>query len=427
MQKRYGEMMFSKDTFCIIPWSTIQINPDGSYKVCAFSGAGNGNDHGYSFGADGRPMNVLTHSILEAMNSRYHKEVRLAQSKDQRHEICRVCWDRDDSNKANEKSNSLRVNRSFYQLPDIENAINITRAPIFLTQDGTINEPPISLDLRFTNTCNMKCIMCSSLYSSLWYEDEEKLSGRKRIGIESKPWHDSPIWWQRFDEIKHRVKHIYLTGGEPFLVKGHDQLLDTLIESGFANTVTLEYDTNLSVINHKVMDKLKLFKKIVLSVSCDDIEDKYELIRFPGKFENILTNLNRLKENNFEVRHLSSCVGIYSLFAPIRLYDYFTKLGYDTYSFRFLRSPGHVDIAYLPVDIMDKVTEVYRNSNLPDKWKNYVYGYFDKYRSQFSDAERMDHLYRFVKYMNDLDSIRETNWKTTFPEVVELLQDKINI
>jgi sulfatase maturation enzyme AslB (radical SAM superfamily) len=200
-----------------------------------------------------------------------------------------------------------------------------------------------------------------------------------------------------------------------------------LIESGFANTVTLEYDTNLSVINHKVMAKLKLFKKIVLSVSCDDIEDKYELIRFPGKFDNILTNLNRLKENNFEVRHLSSCVGIYSLFAPIRLYDYFTKLGYDTYSFRFLRNPGHVDIAYLPVDIMDKVSEVYRNSNLPDKWKNYVYGYFDKYRGQFSDEERMDHLYRFVKYMNDLDSIRETNWKTTFPEVVELLQDKINI
>jgi MoaA/NifB/PqqE/SkfB family radical SAM enzyme len=417
--------MFDKATFCSIPWSTIQINPDGSYKVCAFSGSGSGGDHGYAFGDNGKPMNVLTHSILDALNSNYHKQIRLAQSKNIRHELCRVCWDRDDANKNNEESNSYRVKRTFKQTHILRNMVSIDKAPEVMAKDGYVDEYPVSLDLRFTNTCNMKCIMCSSLYSSLWEEDEEQLYGSKRTRISTVPWHDSPIWWQRFNEIKDRVKHIYVTGGEPFIIKGHEDLLDNLIASGHASDVTMEYDTNLTVINNKLLKKLKQFKNIVLSVSCDDIEDKYELIRFPGNFNKLLDNLNTLKQNNIKVRHLSACIGIYSLFTPIRVYDYFNKLGYDTYSFRFLRNPGHVDIAYLPDHIKDKVINIYQQSNLPVYWVNYMVDYFEKYRGKFSDDECMKHLEEFKKYMNKLDEIRGTDWKNTFPEVVDLLSDTI--
>jgi organic radical activating enzyme len=420
MQKQYGEIMFSKDTFCILPWSSIQINPNGDYKVCCFSGAGNGGDHGLAFDENNRVMNVMTHSILEAMNSRYHKEVRLAQSENIRHPICKVCWDRDDANSAKgQETTSLRSNRSFKQLPHLDNAITLERAPIYLVKDGSLNEYPISLDLRFSNQCNMKCIMCSSLYSSMWVEDEIKLHGRS-IAIEKEPWHDSPKWWDQFDMIKHRVRHIYLTGGEPFVVKGHDTLLNKLIDGGYAKDVVLEYDTNLSVINNKILDKFSHFNKIVLSVSCDDIEDQYEHIRFPGKWETMLTNLQKLKDKNIQIRHLSSCVGIYSIYSPIRLYNYFSKLGYDTYSFRMLRAPAHFDVAFLPDHMKKEIINTYNDSNLPEKWKNFVCGYLENNMDKYGEVGSF-HISNFVKYMNQLDEIRNTDWKKTFPDVVKLL------
>ena len=101
--------MFQKDTFCILPWSSIQINPSGDFKICCFSGEYNNDsasnlNHGMSVDDEGNVMNVMTHSIMDALNSETHKKIRLAQSRNERHPMCKVCWDRDDANKNNEIS-----------------------------------------------------------------------------------------------------------------------------------------------------------------------------------------------------------------------------------------------------------------------------------------------------------------------------------
>ena len=96
--------MFSKETFCSIPWSTAEINPDGRYKVCAFTGAGSDENPNFYKDKTGRQINVLTHSIIEGMNTNLHKQIRIAQSKKERHPSCKVCWERDDACKDNEES-----------------------------------------------------------------------------------------------------------------------------------------------------------------------------------------------------------------------------------------------------------------------------------------------------------------------------------
>jgi len=443
--------MFNKDTYCMLPWSSIMIAPSGDYKICCFSGFDVANieknpegSHGMCVDEKGKVMNVLTHSIQDALNSKYHKQIRLAQSKNERHPMCEVCWTRDDANASKgQKTTSLRYFRSFVQLVDMDNAVTMEKASTVIQEDGSIDEYPISLDLRFTNVCNMKCIMCSSKYSNQWYEDEAKM-GRGSFNYGNKlynfieingivksdiiPWHESSIWWDQFDSIKDRIRHIYVTGGEPFIIKGHDVLLDKLIEHDLAKNIIMEYDTNLSVINNKLLDKLKAFKDVLMAISCDDIGEQYELIRFPGKFSTITKNLEFLKENNFKIRYLSSCIGIYSIFSPIRLYDHFSKLGYTNekdYVFRFLRQPNDIDISFLPVSVKKKIIAVYEKSNLVQKWKNFVIGHLENNMKKYTEEESKIHLKRFVRYMDKLDEIRGTNWRKTFPDVVELLDGYI--
>jgi pyruvate-formate lyase-activating enzyme len=434
--------MFHEHTYCILPWSSIQINPSGDLKICCFSGVSSDtsaeNNHGMCLDDDGNVMNILTHSIKDALNSKYHKELRLAQSNNERHPMCKVCWDRDDANK-NQYKTSLRYYRSFRQLQNLDGAIPLHEASNRMNDDGSIDSIPISLDLRFTNVCNMKCVMCSSIYSNQWYEDEVKLYNTTSFAVDSKVysirvengvyktdmpvWHDSPIWWEKFDEIKNQIRHIYLTGGEPFIIKGHDILLDKLIECGVADKVILQYDTNLSVINDKILNRLVQFKEVLIDVSCDDIGERYEFIRYGGKFKTLIDNLDKLKSKNIKFRNITSCVGIYSLFSPIRVHEFFSQMGYDEYAFRVLRSPWHSDVAFLPDDLKMKVIKIYEVSNLPVKWKKFIIGYLENNIGKHTQENCENHLKNHIMYLDKLDEIRGTNWKETFPEVVSLLKD----
>jgi len=434
--------MFNKQTFCSLPWSTLQIMSTGDYKICMFSGAGEENDqsmpvdHGLAHDENGNVMNVLTHSMLEALNSQYHKQIRLSQAEGKRDNLCRICWDRDDAMASKgQPSNSIRVKRSFGQFINMDNAITLTNVNDFAKPDGSLDEFPISLDLRLSNQCNMKCIMCSPKYSSLWYEDELKLYGRDHITVGKKTyplyiengvfktdipnWNDSPIWWQRLDEIKHRLRHLYISGGEPFLIKAHDIMLQKLIDADVAKNIVLEYDTNLTVINDNILTKLKQFKNVLLFVSCDDIEDKFELIRFPGKFNKMLENLEKIKSRGIKVSHISSCVGMYSIFSPIRLEEYFNKLGYNNFSFRFLRTDPY-NIAYLPDSIKKEIIKIYEKSNISNRWKGFICGYLENNMNKYEDISE-SYVNKFTSHMDNLDNIRGTNWKKTFPEVSELL------
>ena len=465
-------MSFTKETFCSMPWSSILILPSGDFKICCFTGhsiPGGGDSHGVAVDENMNVMNVLTHSIKDAMNSVWHKEIRAAQAKGERHVACRVCWDRDDAaTKQGVKSTSLRVVRTFDQniegserynpennrvggQPMIGSAIpeNASKWLIDTTAntDGSMKDiMPISLDIRFSNLCNAKCIMCEPLYSTLWYEDYEKLTGNnifstgpKKYKILKNPkvngghtyssdfeqWRDDPRWWNQLDELAPHLQHVYITGGEPFIQPQHDKFLDRLIEAGYAKNIVLEYDTNLSVMNTKILDRLSKFKDIILRISTDDVGARYELIRHPLKFDNLIKNMGLLKDYGLDkkIDTITTCIGIYSMYAPMRMYDYFAPMGYDKYFIRVLVSPRAVNMAYLPRKIKEKVINDYdRNNYLPHFHKTHVAGYLKNNFDLVSDEEGKRHLNQFVNYMEGLDRIRGTNWKETFPEIVDLLK-----
>jgi len=462
-------MNFTKDTFCTMPWSSILILPSGDFKFCCFTGhtlPSGGDSHGIAFDEEGNTMNVLTHSIKDAMNSVFHKEIRAAQAKGERHIACKVCWDRDDAAKRQGvRSTSLRVIRTFDQnvegadrynpernrvggQPMIGSAIpeNATEWLIDPNTGSMKDIMPISLDIRFSNLCNAKCIMCEPLYSTLWYEDHERVfgtpyfnSGLKKYNIIKTPkvtgghtfssdmpeWRDDPRWWKQLDELAPHLQHIYITGGEPFLQPQHDVFLDKLIDGGYAKNIVLEYDTNLSVMNKKILERLSKFKDIILRISTDDVGPQYELIRHPLKFDTLLKNMSLLKDYGLDkkIDTITTCIGIYSMYAPMRMYETFAPMGYDRYFIRILRSPKAVDMAYLPRKIKEKVINDYDGSNfLPHFHKTHVAGYLKNNFDLVDDEQAKQHMNSFVRYMEGLDKIRGTDWKATFPEIVDLLK-----
>lgn len=427
----------NNSVYCALPWMQLMIAPSGDYKICCFSGDPSSYTHGFCLDENGKTMNVLTHSMHDALHSKTAASIRQAQMDDKRHPECSVCWGKDDDSASSGLtfSYSLREMRTFRQYPQW----GIETTPDVITK----TEPKIrSLDLRFTNSCNLKCIMCTPLYSNLWYEDYTKIYGNQFGDVNVKytimkdesgkyksdmpNWFDTEIWKERFDSVKNDLQHLYITGGEPFLVKGHLDTLDNLIECDLAKNITLEYDTNLTVINNKLLERFAKFKRVLISVSIDDVGDRYEYFRFPGKFSTVLENIKFLNENkgsNVAIKRISACIGILNIFLPWRLAKFVEseKLSPIPTSYRLLKYPDHFDIKYLPKKLKDIVLKYYQNNESFDAQHSQVVGrLLNNY--DIPEEECVVKIHEHISYLDKIDKLRGLDWRKTFPETSALLK-----
>ena len=150
------------------------------------------------------------------------------------------------------------------------------------------------LDLTVDNDCNLECVMCSPLYSRKlhsFYEKELKISAEKN-------WVTS-LTNEDISGLIPNLEQVTLTGGEPFLSKRSVDIIRHIATSGRAHEIVLRVFTNLSHLPVELLKDLNAFKKLELILSIDSVEDNYELMRFPAKWNNLLQNIEKIKQQTF--------------------------------------------------------------------------------------------------------------------------------
>lgn len=455
---------FSNDSFCPEVYNQIQIDMQGDIRACCLM-----SDSGMIEDDQGVPMNIKTHSILDAINSKSHKQHRLELSNNIRPSRCSNCYTQE-----NHSPNSRRIKFINYSkngtLPDYvkaEDAYSITASDGSIDTDVT---PLLNLDMRFGNLCNLKCIMCDPGNSSLWYNDWDLLSrsfaGRDENGRLSKflqggvdpvtgesqywksknkvyllqknkhdklklegeqNWWETDSWKQQFEAIAPRLQHIYFTGGEPLIVPAMTEHLDYLIEQGFSKNIRLLYDTNLTVINQNILDRWKFFKKIELRISVDEVGDRYNLVRNPGNFDKLEENIQLIQDAGIHIHRITMVCGFANLYGTIRVAQFAKKINKEL-SLRFVNRPGWLNIQNLPVSAKKELIQVLTDFLNSDQ-KHTIAGYEYVIKSQIEhlnntlDAPTQKYAVEtFVRTMNILDKPRNLDWKTILPDVVDLLQ-----
>jgi sulfatase maturation enzyme AslB (radical SAM superfamily) len=146
------------------------------------------------------------------------------------------------------------------------------------------------IDFRNSNLCNLKCRTCGPYASSSW---------AKELGHE--------VIFEKTDVTDYidkvltgQVTNIYFAGGEPLLNSDHWDLLDRLIETGQASTISLMYSTNLTVLGYKdksVFDYWQQFKHVRVQASVDATGTAFEYIRSGSTWGIADNNLRILKSS----------------------------------------------------------------------------------------------------------------------------------
>lgn len=155
------------------------------------------------------------------------------------------------------------------------------------------------LDIMFSNTCNLNCVMCTGFYSSSINSENKKLN--------------LPVYnnWDRTEKILYdlqsvdKLDHITISGGEIFYSKYIDRILERLTDMDIG---TVKIFTNATVVNRHILDKLNKLSHVNLHFSVDCIGDYYNLIRWPANWNQVSANIDQFRNGLNNATFDSNCV-----------------------------------------------------------------------------------------------------------------------
>ena len=249
------------------------------------------------------------------------------------------------------------------------------------------------LDIRFGNTCNLKCVSCYHLSS---HSIAEEAVAMQRAGVT--PLHDvlevphfnwaSEETFSQFDDLP--LKEVYLTGGEPMMVKKLDKFLERLDPS-----VTVRFNTNGTLWNPKIESILKRFDKVIMTMSLDAASDKINYIRYGSDWNVIKENVYRYAE--FCKTDISPTVSVLNACYYNEIKDFAKELGVKVYE-NLLWHPSYLHVKNAPSKLKEKFQGV-------DEWKE--------------GDENIETILHFKSQIERLDAWRKINIKDYLPEVAE--------
>lgn len=415
----------NKDTFCIMPWLSINTTASGMARLCCLSSAAP--DGGVITSPDGEPLNLSSSTPDEILNSDYLKKIRLAMLDDKVLPQCTTCLTKESYGKSSRRTYG---NKHFSFMLTKETAREKT-AP-----DGTIEAAGVYWDLRFGNLCNLKCITCHPVSSNQWYNnfvainnDNPEFTDNTRVIQLVKnekgryidrgefDWWKSEKFWQVLEDSIPVISHIYFTGGEPLLIEPHYAFLEKLIASGRADKVILEYDTNLMAVKSSLQHIWSHFKKVRLSVSLDDFGEQNEYVRLNSNWNMIVKNVDKVKSWNLPRLELSFSI----TWQILNSYTFKNVLEYindpNTLHVRMLNHPHWLNVRILPDAIKKDLVDRY------EAWLTMFPAFRKCIVHLIALLQDPQHkvdttqLSLFFKNIKILDKENETDWAVTFPEL----------
>src|SRR6056300_1036543 len=316
----------------------LATNASGNLRVCCNSTPGKN----FVTKEDGTPYKLHKDDLEEAWNSEVYKVIREQPLNGERPEMCTRCFREED---VGIKSSRQAWNEKWKE--DIKYTVD---APFDIKY----------VDLRLGNLCNLKCRMCNPYSSNQWVKEwhlvEEKLNNEEVKWLSNMEWPEHPKTWENLFSIADTVEEIYLTGGEPTIIKEQHKLLDYFIDNDSAKNIKLKYNTNLTNIPRHLLDKWKKFKSIQLNCSIDAIGELDRYIRYPSDWKTIEKNfeiIRSLDNANIEIHCTDQ---MYNILRLHELIEWAKPYNHRIY-FNILNHPEYLNIRVLPEELKQQAKQ----------------------------------------------------------------------
>ncbi len=360
-------------------------------------------------------------NLADAWNSGNMKQLRRNMLEGKKSTICTSCY------KYEALGNSSERNLYNRDYQDYFNRISETGA------DGSLPEVNVPIiDIRFSNKCNYKCRICSSEFSTMWYEDEVKLnkSPDTELVKEVRAATDGAAFWESYKTMLPQAKRIHFAGGEPLFMDEHYDSLDHLININNTDVI-LSYNTNFSTLRYKKYDVIEMwskFKRVEVWASLDGMFAKGDYQRKGQNWEKIEKNIREVQQKCPNVLFgVNVTVSILNVLDIPAFYQYMVEhklVQPDRMNLYLLFSPDEFNVVNLTPALKQKVKQQFEEfeknylSTVPnsDNIRSHIKRVIGNMMSE-PGKENND----FLNTINEVDAIRDEHFISIYPELGEMM------
>jgi MoaA/NifB/PqqE/SkfB family radical SAM enzyme len=399
-------------SFCILAWNHIAVDPEGNIKPCCIY-------KGSIKKPDGTIYNLGHDKIEDFYNSPEYVDIREKMLKGEPVTGCIQCVNYENYGK---ESRRLNYNHMYRDQLDKTSPIADTKIEY--------------IDLRFGNLCNLQCRSCNPRNSSQLNKQVSEHSELKKYYIsvdnDINQWYETTTFQDNINSQLENIKILYITGGEPTLIKKNFELLEKLIELGYSKDILLVTNSNMTNNNNKFFELLSEFKKVIFLASIDGYKTVQEYIRYPSNWGQISNNLQTLLSCNYPniVVKVSIVVQITNIGNITQLLDYceeFNRVAGKTVleiDLNNLEFPNYLNVVNLPTEYKIKCW---------DKIEHWVKNHC-KYQNDFFDVQlqalknkctsEVDYQYilqKFADFTTTVDKYQKLSLAEVNPELAQIV------
>lgn len=385
------------DTYCCLTKLGLSTQNEGYVTICNQSRV-------HFRDKDNNLIRLDKHDLDTAWNSPTRKEIDVSLSNGIRHSNCQDCWNEEDAGRISKRQ--------------------IHNKELFDVEPSDF-QPKVIL-LKPGNICNLACRHCSPYVSSGWYRDSYKLDNKNKTYYDwvknfqhIKKGYDSSNdgFWNILNNWTPNLVYYDLYGGEPLLVEELYNNLKYSVDNNYSKNQIININTNGTIWQDEFNFVFSKFKYVIFDISADGIHEQFEYMRYPAKWNNFYSNLNKYKllahdHENIKLG-ITITVSLYNIFYLPEMVSFYQSLGIK-YGINILHTPDYLNMRIAPKKLKDIITEKLND----DKFKA-ITNFLN------TDIDNQSELYaQFLLNHKKIDDIRDQKYEDCFPEMAKYLNDR---
>lgn len=389
----------------MVPWISVETSPIGTVRPCCLA-------VDEITRADGSKYKLKDNTLEDVYHSPYMQNLRREFLDGKKPETCKRCWDEEDAGRASKRINSRIRLKEYYDQIDWTN----------------INPDQLwFIDLKLGNICNLKCRICGSWSSSKWVNEEIDyvvgLTDRKQHlaykFLQDGAWpRESNDFWDNLKTLLPNIKYFEFTGGEPFLIEQHFELLRYAVEHDYAKNIEIHYNTNGTVFPKDAEQLWEQFKHVEVAFSIDNTGARFEYERYGANWDEVQENI--LKFNALQNDKISTqiclTINIQNVYYLPELCEWINTQTFDHTHFNMLHDPNHMCINNMTRAANELVVHRLANHTFSPKHKAEIIRII-----KFIENGKGSNGREFLQKMQRTDAYRNESFSVTHPEIARAM------
>jgi MoaA/NifB/PqqE/SkfB family radical SAM enzyme len=395
-------------TICMLPWVSIETSPMGTTRPCCLA-------HDEITDATGKKYDLNETNLEVVYHSEYMQDLRRQFRRGERPATCNRCWEEEAAGRDSKRINSQLRLKHLYQQVD------------------WANDDPDQLwfvDLKLGNICNLKCRICGSWSSSKWAEEEmaylpPEENKREHIAyawLKQGAWpRKTTTFWDNMKTLLPNIKYMEFTGGEPWLIEEHWELLEFAVAQGHGKNIDIHYNTNATQTPARLVPILSELGRVDIAFSIDNVDARFEYERYGARWaeaNKIIDATHRLQLMHPNVTtQLCFTINIQNVYYLDELLSWAETKNFGSIYFNMLHSPAHMSVQYMTPAAKQLVLDKLKT----DFWKISKYQRDIDSLINFIEAGPGSDGKMFMHTMTQTDRYRKQSFTDTHPEIARVM------